>query len=82
MRFRLSMANELGRGHGDVNVPMTILGGCGGKLKMGQWIRGAQGFESNCSVWWAFSSGSEKDLETDLLNNYFRMARITSNPTP
>ena len=33
--------NELGPGHGNVNVPMMILGGCGGKLKMGQWIRGS-----------------------------------------
>lgn len=45
--------NELGQGHGNLNVPMVILGGCGGKLRMGQWIKMSQGFTADCTYRYA-----------------------------
>lgn len=47
--------NELGNAaiHGNLNVPMMVMGGAGGRLNMGQWLRLSQDQEPDCTNFFA-----------------------------
>ena len=50
--------------HSNMNMPLVMLGGGGGKFKMGQWIKGSQDREWDCTRFWATPTCNQGEDKT------------------